>query len=60
METLRNSAEMQMAITEEFGIPSAAIEFIFDRGIIKQDWVELLFDKTNTAIDMPPPLDLTQ
>lgn len=44
MNTIKEDEEMSNCIQEEFGVSPETIGYLFDKGIIKQDWVELLYD----------------
>jgi hypothetical protein len=44
MESISKNQEMRDCVEEEFGVPVETIGFLFQQGIIKQDWVELMYD----------------
>lgn len=44
MSTIKEDEEMSNCIQEEFGVTPETIGYLFEKGIIKQDWVELLHD----------------
>lgn len=44
MEQINKSAELQKCVEEEFGVPAETITYLFTKGVISQDWVELIYD----------------
>tara|TARA_B110000503_G_scaffold135924_1_gene217359 strand:+ start:638 stop:1894 length:1257 start_codon:yes stop_codon:yes gene_type:complete len=44
MDTVQNDADMRECVEEEFGVAVETITYLFQNNIIKQDWVELLYD----------------
>jgi hypothetical protein len=44
LEGIGKDAEMSSVIEVEFGVPFDTISYLFENDIIKQDWVELLYD----------------
>jgi len=44
-DQLENDIDMQNAVEEEFGVPYSTIYGLFERNVISQDWVELLYDE---------------
>jgi hypothetical protein len=44
IEGIDKDAEMSRVIEEEFGVPFDTISYLFEKNIIKQDWIELLYD----------------
>lgn len=44
MATIKESEEMSNVIQEEFGVTPETIGYLFEKGVIGQDWVELLHD----------------
>lgn len=44
MNAIENDPDMRQCIEEEFGVSVETISFLFDNDIIKQDYVELLYD----------------
>ena len=44
MQVVENDTEMKECVEDEFGVPSEVISYLFQNGIVKQDWVELLYD----------------
>lgn len=44
MNTIKSDVEMRSCVQEEFGVSAETIGYLFEKGIIKQEWVELLHD----------------
>jgi len=44
LEGIEKDTEMSNVIEVEFGVPFDTISYLFEKDIIKQDWVELLYD----------------
>ena len=44
MNTIENDPSMRECIEEEFGVSIETINFLFTNDIIKQDFVELIYD----------------
>lgn len=44
IEGIDKDTEMSRVIEEEFGVPFDTISYLFEKNIIKQDWIELLYD----------------
>lgn len=44
MVTVEEDHEMKECVQEEFGVPTEVISYLFQKGIVKQEWVELLYD----------------
>jgi len=44
MITVEEDQEMKECVQEEFGVPTEVISYLFQKGIVKQEWVELLYD----------------
>jgi len=44
LEGISKDTEMSSVIEVEFGVPFDTISYLFENDIIKQDWVELLYD----------------
>jgi hypothetical protein len=44
MTVVEQDAEMRECIEEEFGVAAEVITYLFQNNIIKQEWVELLYD----------------
>ena len=44
MEVIITNEDMQECIVEEFNVPVETMKYLFDENIIKQDWVEILYD----------------
>lgn len=44
MDVIYNDQEMRSCVEEEFGVPVETIGFLFQQGIIKQEWAELMYD----------------
>lgn len=44
-DQLESDIGMQNAVEEEFGVPYSTIYGLFERNVISQDWVELLYDE---------------
>lgn len=45
MEMIENDQEMSSCVEEEFGVGIDTLSYLFTNNIIKQDWVELMYDK---------------
>jgi putative intracellular protease/amidase len=46
MQTIIDDDELRSCIEEEFGVSAETISYLFTKGIINQDWVELIHDNT--------------
>ena len=44
MTSVEQDVEMRECVEEEFGVAAETISYLFQNNIIKQDWVELLYD----------------
>jgi hypothetical protein len=44
MISVEQDVEMRECVEEEFGVAAETISYLFQNNIIKQDWVELLYD----------------
>lgn len=44
MTTVEADSEMKQCVEEEFGVAAETITYLFQNNIIKQEWVELLYD----------------
>lgn len=44
MSSVEENQEMRECVEEEFGVAAETISFLFKNNIIRQDWVELLYD----------------
>jgi len=44
MTAVENDSDMRECVEEEFGVCAETISYLFNNNIIKQDWVELLYD----------------
>ena len=44
MDVIITNKDMQACVQEEFNVPVDTIKYLFDENIIKQDWVEILYD----------------
>ena len=44
MHTIKNDTEMRSCVEEEFGVGVETIGYLFEKGSLKQEWVELLYD----------------
>lgn len=46
MAVVQDNNEMRKCVEEEFGVAAETITYLFENNIIRQDWVELLYDNT--------------
>ena len=44
MVVIKNDNEMRQCVMEEFGVSVETIDFLIEKDVIKQHWVELLYD----------------
>ena len=44
MSSVEENQEMRECVEEEFGVAAETISFLFKNNIIRQDWIELLYD----------------
>jgi hypothetical protein len=44
MKKLESNTDYQKTVEEEFNVPFETISFLFENKVIKQEWVELLYD----------------
>ena len=44
MTEIESNDDMRQCIVEEFNVPVETISYLFNENIIKQDWVEILYD----------------
>jgi hypothetical protein len=44
LSTVAKDEEMQACVAEEFGVPFDVVQLMFDRGVIKQEWIEVMYD----------------
>lgn len=47
MKEVRYNRDFAECVEQEFGVPVDTIEYLFQRNIIRQDWVELLHDQVS-------------
>ncbi len=45
LAVIQDDLEAQESIGEEFGVRWAVVQDLFDRGIIRKEWLELIYDK---------------
>lgn len=44
MSSVENDNQMRTCVEEEFGVAAETISYLFEENIVKQEWVELLYD----------------
>ena len=45
LEVIKDDPDTQESIAEEFGVRWETVQRLFDQGIIKRQWLELIYDK---------------